>query len=73
MTVLLFTILSATLVCNTNQPGDTKTKVTFVDSYNSKEHSGPVVECLNRDRGAAGSSLTGVTVLCPEQDTFIFF
>ena len=24
-----------------------------------------VVECLTRDRGAAGSSLTGVTVLCP--------
>ena len=23
------------------------------------------VECLARDRGAAGSSLTGVTVLCP--------
>ena len=26
---------------------------------------GSVVECLTRDRGAAGSSLTGVTVLCP--------
>ena len=25
------------------------------------EHSGSVVECLTRDRGAAGSSLTGVT------------
>ena len=24
-----------------------------------------MVECLTRDRGAAGSSLTGVTVLCP--------
>ena len=24
-----------------------------------------VVECLTRDRGAAGSSLTGVTALCP--------
>ena len=29
------------------------------------EHSGSVVECLTRDRGAAGSSLTGVSVLCP--------
>ena len=29
------------------------------------EHSGSVVECLTRDRGAAGSSLTRVTVLCP--------
>ena len=30
-----------------------------------RERSGSVVECLTRDRGAAGSSLTGVTVLCP--------
>ena len=29
------------------------------------EHSGSVVECLTRDRGAASSSLTGVTALCP--------
>ena len=29
------------------------------------EHNGSVVECLTRDRGAAGLSLTGVTVLCP--------
>ena len=29
------------------------------------ERSGLVVRCLTRDRGAAGSSLTGVTVLCP--------
>ena len=29
------------------------------------EHTGSVVECLTRDRGAAGSSLTSVTVLCP--------
>ena len=28
-------------------------------------HSGSVVECLTRDRGAAGSSLTGVTVWGP--------
>ena len=27
------------------------------------EPSGSVVECLTRDRGAAGSSLTGVTAL----------
>ena len=27
--------------------------------------SGSVVECLTRDRGAADSSLTGVTALCP--------
>ena len=29
------------------------------------EHSGSVVECLTRDRVAAGSSLTGITALCP--------
>ena len=29
------------------------------------ERSGSIVECLTRDRGAAGSSLTGVTPLCP--------
>ena len=28
-----------------------------------RERSGSVVECLTRDRRAAGSSLTGVTVL----------
>ena len=27
--------------------------------------SGSVVECLTRDRGAAGWSLTGGTALCP--------
>ena len=30
-----------------------------------REHSGSAVECLTRDRGAAGLSPTGVTVLCP--------
>ena len=29
------------------------------------ERSGSVVECLTRDGGAAGSSLTGITALCP--------
>ena len=29
-----------------------------------RERSGSVVECLTRDRGAAGSSLTAVTALC---------
>ena len=31
----------------------------------NREHSGSVVERLTRDRGAPGSSLTGVTILCP--------
>ena len=30
-----------------------------------REGSGSVVECLTRDRGAGGSSLTYVTALCP--------
>ena len=30
-----------------------------------RERSGSVVECLSRDRGAAGVSLTRVTALCP--------
>ena len=30
-----------------------------------RERSGSVVERLTRDRRAAGSSLTGVTALCP--------
>ena len=29
------------------------------------ERSGSVVECLTRDRRAAGSSLIGITALCP--------
>ena len=36
-----------------------------------RERSGSVVECLTQDRRAAGSSLTGVTALVLEQDTFI--
>ena len=30
-----------------------------------REPSGSLVECLTRDRRVAGSSLTGVTALCP--------
>ena len=33
--------------------------------YENRERSGSVVECLTQDRRASGSSLTGVTVLCP--------
>ena len=33
--------------------------------YQNRECSGSVVECLTRDRGAAGSNLTGITVLYP--------
>ena len=36
-----------------------------VTSLLHRECSGSVVECLTRDRGGAGSSLNGVTALCP--------
>ena len=38
----------------------------FIHHYiDIPERSGSVVECLTRDRGAAGSNLTGVAALCP--------
>ena len=39
--------------------------VSNIVSHGNREHSVSVVECLTRDREAACSSLTGVTVLCP--------
>ena len=43
-----------------------KSTVLFVGHRQTvRERSGSVVECLTRDRRAAGSSLTGVTALCP--------
>ena len=35
------------------------------DLWPDRGHSCSVVECLTQDRGATGSSLTGLTVLCP--------
>ena len=35
----------------------------YAQTDHSRERSGSVVECLTRDRWAAGSSLTGVTAL----------
>ena len=35
------------------------------DQTTPRERSGSVVDCLTQDRRAMGSSLTGVTVLCP--------
>ena len=42
-------------------------KILFNDFtyHTNRERSGSVVECLTRDQRAAGSSLTGVTALCP--------
>ena len=42
-----------------------------VKQFLLRERSGSVVECLTQDRGAVGSSLTGVTVLCLWARTFI--
>ena len=39
-----------------------------VINFNS-ERSGSMVECLTRDRGAAGSDLTGFTALWPLSKT----
>ena len=39
-----------------------------INTFSIKESThinGSVVKCLTRDRGAAGLSLTGITVLCP--------
>ena len=41
------------------------TKIDQKVQLGQRERSGSVVECLTRDQRAAGSSLTGVTVLCP--------
>ena len=36
-----------------------------VSTIHGRERSGSVVVCLTRDREARGSSLTGITALCP--------
>ena len=41
------------------------TKQTKLLDYHWEEHGGSVVECLTRDLGVAGSSLTGDTTMCP--------
>ena len=45
--------------------------VHFATHKVARKCSGSVVECLTRDRRAAGSSLTGVTALCPWARTLI--
>ena len=45
------------------EPYDNLDMVTCRVSTCNRERSGSVVECLTRDRRAAGSSLTGVTAL----------
>ena len=38
-------------------------------TFYNRERSGSVVECFTRDRGVAGSSLTGVTALWSKLST----
>ena len=50
------------IVCNIDYPGTSaEDKADII----CREGSGSVVECLTRHRRAVGSSLTGVTALCP--------
>ena len=44
---------------------DSRISLCSMAQYLRRERSGSVVECLTRDQGAAGSSLSGVTALCP--------
>ena len=48
--------------------------IKFCDGLNMtvRERSGSVVECLTRDREAAGSSLTSVTVLWSLSKTHLY-
>ena len=41
------------------------TRARMLDSIYHMKRSGSEVDCLTRDRGSTGSSLTGVTALCP--------
>ena len=40
-------------------------KVRYISGSPSITIGSTVVECLTQDRGAVGSNLTGITVLCP--------
>ena len=54
--------------CNFSTMKNTETKIAhLLVCYTDRlrERSGSVVECLTGDQGAAGSSLIGVTALCP--------
>ena len=42
-----------------------KVKLSHNDASMPGKRSGSLVECLTRDRGVAGSSVTSVIVLCP--------
>ena len=39
--------------------------IVFMKLLGMREHSGSVVECLSLDRAPTGSSLSGITALCP--------
>ena len=56
-------LLTSTSSIKTNK--QTNKTLTIMFQLAQRERSGSVVECLTRDRGVAGSSLTSVTALCP--------
>ena len=60
--------LTVRLLMGRKESNQTKTKHLYAISNTFNiclERSGSVVECLTGDQGAAGSSLTDVTALCP--------
>ena len=63
-----FNFLEFSLESNNSDPDKPQHFVNFDLGPNYqqlREPSGSVVECLTRDRLAGGSSLTGITALCP--------
>ena len=67
-TLLYYYINTTTSATTTATTIITTTNITTI----TRERSGSVVECLTRDRGAAGSSLTGVTALWSLSKTHLF-
>ena len=59
-----------TLICSEQLFG-IRLEVKVIRNWAKWEQSGSVVECLTRDREAPGSSLTGVSALCPSARTLI--
>ena len=68
MQALLLSFVISTVV-----PTKSDSDVIFCLQLLSRECSGSVVECLTRDRGAAGSSLTGVSALWSLSKTHLSF
>ena len=63
ITRICIVIVNFALVLNEKKCSKILTILYQVNMQYSGERSGSVVECLTRDRRAAGSSLTGITAL----------